>query len=213
MLKLHIFDNNTHSYYIDDVVKNIQQDEKLTNGLESTSDIWKVTLPHNYEHTLDIIQADDLQAILYDEDENHNITPFFTGYVTTSFNYAVDSHGQQAVHITLEDKATHLLKTPYSKDESVVIKGKFSNKTTGDLGVVQKICNACGLTWTSNIYDISTQVEDIAEDGETCESLLKSVCKEMGYAYTTNANGQIYLIPLSTDSSISTTPTNNMQKR
>ena len=125
---------------------------------------------------------------------------FYTGWVSTNFNYTVDIHGQQAIQITLEDNGTHLFKTPYTKDESKVISGKFSSITTGDLGVVQQICAKCGITYVNNIITDSTQVETVADAGETCEELLKSVCKEMKHVYLFNENGQLYLKPLSTDS-------------
>lgn len=199
MIALDIW-NNDYFYTIDDIVKNISVDENLTTNLESSSLIWKVTLPSDCQDSLAIIQKDDLHAKLYD-----GATVFFTGWVSTNFSYVIDTHGQQAVQITLEDNGTHLLKTPYVKDQSVDISGKFSSMTTGDLGVVQDICDTCGITCVSNIMTDNTEVKAIADAGETCESLLKSVCKEMGYVYLFNELGQLYLKPLSTD----TLPTGN----
>lgn len=193
MIALDIW-NSSVSYTIDDVVNNITIDENLTSNLESSSSIWKVTIPQNNPYILDIIQKDELHAKLYD-----GTTVFYTGWVSTNFNYTVDTHGQQVIQITLEDNGTHLFKTPYTKDESKVISGKFSSITTGDLGVVQQICAKCGITYVNNIITDPTQVETVADAGETCEELLKSVCKEMKHVYLFNENGQLYLKPLSTD--------------
>ena len=201
MLTLHIYsdviDPNTEERildcYITDIVKNIIRDENLTTNLESSSSIWKITLPHDCENSLRIIQLDDLHAELYDGNKY-----FFTGYVSTTFNYTIDQYGQNAVQITLEDNGTHLLKAPYAKQESEVVKGKFSSITTGDLGVVQQICSTCGITYVNNIITDTTQVKSVVEAAESCETLLKSLCKEMGYAYSFNELGQLYLLPLST---------------
>lgn len=206
MLQLYIFHKDSEGtidqyFEVNDVIKNITLDEKLNTGLESTSNLMRVTIPRDYEHTLDIIIGDDFQAELRDGN-----TTFFTGWVSTSFQYTIDTHGQQALQITLEDNGTHLLKTPFTKTESVVISGKFSSITTGDYGVVQQICEVCGISWTSNIKTNTTIVETVAEPAETCEDLLKSVCKEMGYVYSFNALGQLYLAELSTDDISDATP-------
>lgn len=203
MLTLDIWNesNINNPYRIEDVVKNITVDENLTTNLESSSAIWKVTLPHDCQYSLDIIQKDDLHAKLYD-----GVTVFYTGWVSTNFSYVIDVHGQQAVQITLEDNGTHLFKAPYTKDESLVIEGKFSSIATGDLGVVQQICAKCGVTYANNIITDSTQVKAVADAGETCESLLKSVCKEMKHVYLFNSLGQLYLKPLSTDTLPSGSP-------
>ena len=201
MLTLHIYsdvidpitEERILDCYITDIVKNIIRDENLTTNLESSSSIWKITLPHDCENSLRIIQLDDLHAELYDGNKF-----FFTGYVSTTFNYTIDQYGQNAVQITLEDNGTHLLKAPYAKQESEVVKGKFSSITTGDLGVVQQICSICGITYVNNIITDTTQVKSVVEAAESCETLLKSLCKEMGYAYSFNELGQLYLLPLST---------------
>lgn len=201
MLRLEIWNDN-YTYHIDDLVKNINTDENLTTDLESSSSLWRVTIPRNNPDILDIIQKEDLQAVLKDvdpEDTQIERKRFFTGWVSTSFSYVIDVHGQQAVQITLEDNGVHLLKKPYTKDESFVLEGKFSSITTGDLGIVQKICDKCGITFVGGVTN-NTEVKTVAEAAETCESLLKSVCKEMGYVYLFNENGQLYLKPLSTSS-------------
>ena len=180
---------------VEDIVKNITVDENLTTNLESSSSLWKVTLPHDCPYSLEIIEQDELKAVLKDGAET-----FFTGWVSNSFNYTIDQYGQRAVQITLEDNGTHLLKIPYTKDESEVIEGKFSSTATGDLGVVQRICEKCGIPYVSNMITDNTEVKAVAEAAETCESLLKSLCKEMRHAYSFNELGQLYLIPLSTDS-------------
>lgn len=206
MLTLDIWNesNINNPYRIEDVVKNITVDENLTTNLESSSAIWKVTLPHDCPYSLTIIQKDDLHAKLYD-----GATIFFTGWVSTNFSYVIDSHGQQAVQITLEDNGTHLLKAPYIKDQSYEISNKFSSiepDAEGKLGVVQQICNACGIEWINQLDDGSdimtndTVVTAVADAGETCESLLKSVCKEMGCVYLFNEKGHLYLKLLSTES-------------
>ena len=205
MLKLDIW-NSSANYTIDDVVRDITIDENLASNLESSSSIWKVTIPRNNPYILDIIQKDDLHARLYD-----GATVFYTGWVSTSFNYTIDSHGQQAVQITLEDNGTHLLKTPYTKDVSKVISGKFSWDSTSDPGVVQQICNACGIECLTNLtipamIQDSTHVEAVADAAESCESLLKSVCKEMKCVYLFDGNGKLYLKPLSLPSLPSLTP-------
>ena len=204
MLTLHIHNNdNTVVYDITDqfLVKRVVVDENLTTNLESSSSLWRVTLTHDFPYSLDIIQQDDLRAELVDGN-----TTFFTGWVSTTFNYIIDQYGQNAVQITLEDNGTHLLKTPYTKNESVVISGKFSSLVTGDLGVVQQICAKCGITYDTSMVTDNTDVRTVADAGETCESLLKSVCKEMKYAYSFNELGQLYLVPLSTET-IPTTST------
>lgn len=193
MLKLDIW-NSSYNYTIDDVVNNITIDENLASNLESSSSIWKITIPQNNPYILDIIQKDELHAKLYD-----GATVFYTGWVSTNFNYTIDTHGQQAIQITLEDNGTHLLKTPYTKDESKVISGKFS---WDNMGVVQQICNACGITCLTHpdMIQDSTHVEAVADTGESCESLLKSVCKEMKCVYLFDTEGKLYLKPLSPDS-------------
>lgn len=204
MLTLHIYsdviDPETHQRILDvnitDIVKNIIRDENLTTNLESSSSIWKITLPHDCEYSLKIIQLDDLHAELYDGNEY-----FFTGYVSTTFNYTIDQYGQNAIQISLEDNGTHLLKAPYTKQESEVVEGKFSSlvlDSAGKLGVVQQICSICGITYVNNIITDTTEVKTVVEAAESCDVLLKSLCKEMGYAYSFNVLGQLYLLPLST---------------
>jgi len=190
---------------VDDIVKNITVDENLTTNLESSSSLWKITLPHDCPYSLEIIAQDELKAVLKDVDKDHPeiiYQTFFTGWVSNSFNYTIDQYGQNAVQITLEDNGTHLLKAPYTKQESEVVKGKFSSlepDSDGKLGVVQQICEKCGITFVGGVTD-ETEVKAVAEAAETCESLLKSVCKEMRRAYSFNEFGQLYLVPLSTDS-------------
>lgn len=196
MLKLKL-QNTNHTYIIEDIVKNIKVDDKLTTNLESSSSLWDVTLPHDCPYSSHIIEEEDWQAVLYDEDEDHVTESFFTGYLSSSMSWTIDQHGQSALKVTLEDKGVHLLKAPYSKDISPIISGKFSSNATGDLGVVQQICAKAGISCVSNIITEPTEVRCVADKAETCESLLKSVCKEFCYAYSFNTLGQLYLIPLS----------------
>ena len=204
MLKLKLTNINhtgANAIIIEDVVKNIKQDENLTTNLESSSLLWKVTVPHDSPYIKDIVNEEDWEALLYDEDSNHVITPFFTGYLSDSISWSIDQHGQNSVQLTLEDKGVHLLKAPFTKDQSKVISGKFSyeDDSTQDYGVVQQICTKAGITCVSNIITDQTEVKCVADSAETCESLLKAVCKEFCYAYSFNSLGQLYLIPLSTN--------------
>lgn len=208
MIKLKL-ENKNHSstaqnppIYINDIVKSIKQDENLATNLESSSLLWKVTIPHDDANIPTIINEEEWKAELYyewEDEETHIIytETYFTGYLSDSVSWVIDQNGQSALQVTLEDNGVHLLKKPYTKDESEVISGKFSSIATGDLGVVQRICNKAGISYVSNIITDTTLVECVADPAESCESLLKSVCKEFCVAYSFNTLGQLYLIPLS----------------
>ena len=188
-------DDRTIDYTIDwqyinhGIIKNISQ---LNKGINASSSTAEVTLSHDSPYTLPILECEkDLHAILYETVSGTNV-PHFTGYVSQDFTWTVDSHGVKAVKLTLEDVGTKLLKKPYTTTVSEKIKGTAS-------ACIATICSRVGITATSSILNINTPVETIAENGETCQELLTALCRELGYSYYFNVNGELELKKLSTD--------------
>lgn len=215
MLKLKL-ENANHSganaIIIEDVVRNIRQDEQLTTNLESSSLLWKVTLPHDCAYSTTILEEDEWSAVLYDEDSSHNTYPFFTGYLSDSANYTINQNGQQALQVTLEDKGVHLFKQPYTKTVSEEISGDFSydDDQTQRYGVIQQLCKKLNIDYNISYTD-TTPVRYVVEPSETYESLLKSLCKEFCYAYSFDNLGRLYLIPLSTSNFVNVPEVNDTE--
>ena len=198
-------DDRTIDYTIDwqyinhGIIKNIGQ---LNKGINASSSTAEVTLSHDSPYTLPILECEkDLHAILYETVSGTNV-PHFTGYVSQDFTWVVDSHGARAVKITLEDNGTKLLKKPYTTTDSVLIKGTAS-------ACIASICSRVGITPTSSTLNINTPVRTIAENGETCQELLTSLCRELGYSYYFNVSGQLELKKLSTDNLSGVTTVND----
>ena len=172
------------------IIKNISQ---LNKGINASSSTAEVTLSHDSPYTLPILECErDLHAVLAEYEDPSNPIVHFTGYVSHDFTWTVDSHGTQAVKITLEDVGTRLLSKPYTNSFSELISGTVSY-------CISAICSRAGITAGSSILNIPTVVSTVAKEGETCQELLNSLCKETGYAYYFNNAGQLEIKALSTD--------------
>ena len=164
-------DDRTIDYTIDwqyinhGIIKNISQ---LNKGINASSSTAEVTLSHDSPYTLPILEYEkDLHAVLYETVSGTNV-PHFTGYVSHDFTWTVDSHGTKAVKLTLEDVGTRVLKKAYTNQYTEVL---------SDTATVcfQTICSRAGVTPTSSINNITTQVSTVIKEGETCQELLNSL--------------------------------------
>lgn len=208
-IQIHIYsDNQVFDETISDryIIKSLQRDDQLTNGLESSSSTRKFSLTRNCPYTLPILSWNgkddddppnedsiDLHADIIDGN-----SVLFTGYLSDKVSWGIDTHGAETLTLTIEDMGTHLLKNPYTKNVSSLIEGTFSQ-------CLNTICTAAGVTVSSDVPAISTNVSCVADSGETCESLLKALCKEFGYAYYFESDGELNLKELSFET-LDTTP-------
>ena len=198
-----VFDETITDTYI---VRSLTQDDQLNSGLDSSSSTRKFSLTKDCPYILPILSwngKDDSNPPNEDSLDLHVLiadgnTPLFSGYLSDRISWGIDTHGADILTLTVEDNGTHLLKNPYTKDESALISGTFSQ-------CLSSICTVAGITTASNIPTVSTNVSCVADGGETCESLLKDLCKEFGYAYYFEVDGKLNLKALSTDA-LSTTP-------
>lgn len=172
------------------IIKNISQ---LNKGINSSSSTAEVTLSHDSPYTLPILECEkDLHAVLKEVEDPQNPVVYFTGYISQDFTWTVDSRGAQAVKITLEDVGTKKFKTPYTTGSSALIEGTASE-------CISDICSVAGVIAGASTQNITTPVKTIAEDGETCQELMTTLCEELGYAYYFSNEGVLELKLLSTD--------------
>lgn len=200
----HVFDEIITDEYI---VKSLTREDQLASGLDSSSSTRKFSLTKDCPYLLPILSWNgkdsstppntdslDLHVIISD-----GTTLIFTGYLSDRISWGIDTHGADILTLTAEDMGTHLLKNPYTKNESTLITGTFSQCLTS-------ICTSAGISLATNIPTLSTNVSCIADSGESCESLLKDLCREFGYAYYFQADGRLNIKALSSDN-LSSIPT------
>lgn len=189
-----VFDETITDRYI---IKTLSRDDQLASELDSSSSKRTFTLTRDCPYTLPILSwngKDDSNPPQEDSIDLHVVisdgsTPLFTGYLSDKISWGIDTHGANVLTLTAEDMGTHLLKKPYSKDKSKLIEGTFSE-------CLEEICGS-DISLAPTVPTISTNVSCVAESGESCESLLKALCKEFGYAYYFQADGRLNLKELS----------------
>ena len=83
----------------------ISVNKRLLSDLKSASDTVSLALMYGLTTIEDIIKTEsDIKAVLKEGDD-----VLFTGYVSTNFDWSVNSYGEDEFEITLEDVGTRLL--------------------------------------------------------------------------------------------------------
>ena len=84
----------------------ISVNKRLLSDLKSSSDTVELSLMYGLTTIEDIIRTEsDIKAILKDGEDI-----IFTGYVSTNFDWSVNSYGEDEFEITLEDVGTSSIK-------------------------------------------------------------------------------------------------------
>lgn len=171
-------DSSTYTISEEYIIKqSIKISEQWLKGLDSSSNFVELQLnqdcPIILSNGICLLSTDsDVKAVLYNDS-----VPIFTGYISESLTWTVTNSGKKALAITIEDVGTRLLPKPFIRTG-----GKVVLEDEADV-VIRQICNACGVPVDSGFPVISTNVLKVVEIGATCQSLLNSLFKEIGYAY------------------------------
>ena len=177
---------------IDDtwIVNNsIMPSRQLLNGLRSSSDQYQLTVFRRCPSVEDIIRTEgNIKAQLYDGD-----TIKFTGFVSTSYSWAVTDHGEQALTLTLESVGTRLFSQPF-------IEFGYHFFDTSASAVVYEIISPLGLQIRpGDERKLLQPVKKEVEAGKTCRELLDSLFYECNAVYRFNEQGQLCVEQINAD--------------
>lgn len=177
---------------IDDswIVNNsIMPSRQLLNGLRSSSDQYQLTVFRRCPSVEDIIRTEgNIRAQLYDGE-----TIKFTGFVSTSYSWAVTDHGEQALTLTLESVGTRLFSQPF-------IEFGYHFFDTSASAVVYEIISPLGLQIRpGDERKLLQPVKKEVEAGKTCRELLDSLFYECNAVYRFNEQGQLCVEQINAD--------------
>lgn len=160
----------------------ISVNKRLLSDLKSSSDTVELSLMYGLTTIEDIIRTEsDIKAILKDGD---NI--IFTGYVSTNFDWSVNSYGEDEFEITLEDVGTRLLGNIFNEEGEHLFNATAST-------VISTVCQKAGITESASIPLINTVVTKSVSEGTSCKDILDQLVYELNYTYYFNNLGQLSL--------------------
>ena len=159
------------------------------NGLKSSSDQYSITLFRRCPSVEDIIATEgNIKAQLYDGDDI-----FFTGFVSTSYSWAVTDHGEQALVLTIESIGTRLFSQPFLETGYYFFDCPAS-------AAVYNLINPLGLRIRQgDERKIVQPVRREAEAGKTVRDLIDSLFYECNAIYWFNADGELCIEKINAD--------------
>ena len=159
------------------------------NGLKSSSDQYSITLFRRCPSVEDIIATEgNIKAKLYVGE-----TVKFTGFISTSYSWAVTDHGEQALVLTIESIGTRLFSQPFLETGYYFFDCPAS-------AAVYNLINPLGLTIRQgDERKIVQPVRREAEAGKTVRDLIDSLFYECNAIYWFNADGELCIEKINAD--------------
>lgn len=163
------------------------QDNLFDKDLKPSSDLCDLSIIPDGTSLIDDILSEDgaIKAVLKD-----GTVPLFTGYLSDSFTWGINTTGEDVLKITIEDTGSKLLQKPFADEDGTLIRRSFS-------ALVHDINVRCGELF-SVIYDASvpqyikdTVLINKIDSSKTCQQILDEVCFELGLAYDFDAAGDL----------------------
>ena len=176
----------------DIVFHEIKFEYQLLNGFSPSSNKVSLQLKQGAAAIHSILATEgDVKAVLYD-----NTSVLFTGYLSDNHNWVINSYGEQAFNITIEDVGTKLLGKAFLSSDAPSLYTLKGYVNSGNNSVVSQICSRAGITLANNQPSITGEVCANVDKNLTCRDLLTSVLLESGYTYYFNSNGQLCLFKI-----------------
>lgn len=167
----------------------ISVNKRLLSDLKSASDTVSLALMYGLTTIEDIIKTEsDIKAVLKEGDD-----VIFTGYVSTNFDWSVNSYGEDEFEITLEDVGTRLLRNLFNS------RGEHFFNTSPNV-VIEEVCEKAGITVSPNIPTINTTVTCSVKEGTKCKDILDQLVYELNYAYYFDRYGHLNLYKIDCES-------------
>ena len=167
----------------------ISVNKRLLSDLKSASDTVSLALMYGLTTIEDIIKTEsDIKAVLKEGDD-----VLFTGYVSTNFDWSVNSYGEDEFEITLEDVGTRLLRNLFNS------RGEHFFNTSPNV-VIEEVCEKAGITVSPNIPAINTTVTCSVKEGTKCKDILDQLVYELNYAYYFDRYGHLNLYKIDCES-------------
>ena len=167
----------------------ISVNKRLLSDLKSASDTVSLALMYGLTTIEDIIKTEsDIKAVLKEGDD-----VLFTGYVSTNFDWSVNSYGEDEFEITLEDVGTRLLRNLFNS------RGEHFFNTSPNV-VIEEVCEKAGITVSPNIPTINTTVTCSVKEGTKCKDILDQLVYELNYAYYFDRYGHLNLYKIDCES-------------
>lgn len=160
----------------------ISRTSQLLSGLKPASNQVSISLHRDLDVIGDIIRTEsDIKAQLLNGSE-----VLFTGYVSTSFSWSLTEHGEESLSLTLEDVGTRKLGAEF------ISTGHQLFNCIADTAI-RAIAKAAGVTCSSAMVKLETNVVYLASGGDKCQDLLQQLLYELGYVYYFNEYGEMDL--------------------
>ena len=208
-------------FYREDIVQDsIKWEGTLMNGINSGTTKLTMALKQSENLNKLLSYTGELKAQLYikyeytkDSTADIFIQPsdqiIFTGYLSNKVSTSVYDYGIPSVTITLEDVGTKLLKKELYPDS--LVDHYFNGSPTKFLDLI-KTQTSNNFTYSSitanDAFSGSGNVIRVIKSGETIESLLKSLCLELGVVYYFSAGGVCCFFKIPTSAEPTQTITN-----
>ena len=162
--------------------ESISETFQLFSALKSSSRQMSLSLKRNTPAIEYIIATEsDIKAELYD-----GSTAVFTGYLSTNYSWSVNHAGESNLSLTIEDVGTKLLGKAFIKNGSHLFKCSAS-------AAIEAIAEKAGVTLSSSIPTIDTEIVKVVSEGETCKDILLTMLYEVGYVYYFENDGKMNL--------------------
>lgn len=162
--------------------ESISETFQLFSALKSSSRQMSLSLKRNTPAIEHIIATEsDIKAELYD-----GSTAVFTGYLSTNYSWSVNHAGESNLSLTIEDVGTRLLGKAFIKNGSHLFKCTAS-------AAIEVIAEKAGVTLSSNIPTIDTEIVKVVSEGEKCKDILSTMLYEVGYVYYFENDGKMNL--------------------
>lgn len=153
---------------------------QLLDGLKSSSNQVALMLAKDCAATEQIISTDgDIEAQLSDGEDI-----LYTGFVSTSFSWAVTEHGEQALKITLEDRSTRLFAKPF------ISSGHHFFNSSADQAI-RAVCASAGVSISSEAVSVPGTVTKLVDSSVSCRDILTDMLYELGYAFYCDNLGEL----------------------
>ena len=155
---------------------------QLLNGLKPASNRAQVSVISGCTAIEDVISYEGNIGATLSDDEG----TWFTGFLSTDWQWRVTATGVQAISLTIEDIGTRLLK------KSFIQTGSHLFRCTAKK-MFDSVCEAAGVTVSPLCIQAPGNVVRVAEAGETCADLLSQMLYELGSVYFFDSAGELRL--------------------
>jgi hypothetical protein len=178
---------NEQSIASEGIVRNsISISYQLLNGLKPSSNRASLTILADNPAVEDMIRAEgNIGAVLADGTD-----VWFTGFLSTDWNWTVTDRGVSAMSVTIEDVGTRLLK------KSFINTGCHLFRCTAKK-MLEEVCDSAGVSISRACISLPGDIIFVAESGISCADLLSQMLYELGYVYFFDSAGELRLFNVS----------------